>query len=147
MKLKNFFLCLTMGAMAMFNTSCGDDDLKPSEVPAAVMATFQEMFPNTTAKWEKEKNGQIKAEFRIDYREMEAWFEKNGSWKMTKKDIIASELPQAALDYLEANYSGVEIDDVDWVETPESNYYIVELDRNNKKDIYLKFTESGEFIQ
>ena len=145
MKLKNLLLCLAMAAMAMFNVSC-DDDVNSSDVPAAVMATFQKMFPNTTAQWEKEKHGQLKADFNFDYHEMEVWFQNDGTWVRTKKDISASELPQKVLDYLDANYKGVEIDDMDWVESPTEKYYFVELDRENRKDIYLKFSEAGELI-
>ena len=141
MKLKNLFLCLAMAAMAMFNVSC-DDDVNSSDVPAAVMATF----PNTTAQWENEKNGQLKADFNFDYHEMEVWFQNDGTWVRTKKDISASELPQKVLDYLDTNYKGVEIDDMDWVESPTEKYYLVELDRENRKDIYLKFSEAGELI-
>ena len=77
MKAKYFFLCLAIGAMALFNVSC-DDDVTPSDVPAAVMTKFQQMFPNIMAKWEKDKNGQLKAEFYSDYHEMEVWFQKDG---------------------------------------------------------------------
>lgn len=146
MKAKYFFLCLAIGAMALFNVSC-DDDVTPSDVPAAVMTKFQQMFPNITAKWEKDKNGQLKAEFYSDYHEMEVWFQKDGTWVMTKKDISVSELPKTVLDYLTANYTGVEIDDADWVETPTEKYYLVELDKDKGNDIYLKFNEAGELIQ
>ncbi|MBQ7572149.1 MAG: hypothetical protein IJT19_07920, partial [Bacteroidaceae bacterium] len=62
MKAKNLFLCLLMGAMAVFSVSC-DDDMAESDVPEVVMAKFQQMYPNVTATWEKETNGQIKGEF------------------------------------------------------------------------------------
>ncbi len=146
MKAKYFFLCLAIGAMALFNVSC-DHGVTPSDVPAAVMTKFQQMFPNITAKWEKDKNGQLKAEFYSDYHEMEVWFQKDGTWVMTKKDISVSELPKTVLDYLTANYTGVEIDDADWVETPTEKYYLVELDKDKGNDIYLKFNEAGELIQ
>ncbi len=146
MKAKYFFLCLAIGAMALFNVSC-DDDVTPSDVPAAVMTKFQQMYPDITAKWEKDKNGQLKAEFYSDYHEMEVWFQKDGTWVMTKKDISVNELPKTVLDYLTANYRGVEIDDADWVETPTEKYYLVELDKDKGNDIYLKFNEAGELIQ
>ena len=146
MKAKYFFLCLAIGAMALFNVSC-DDDVTPSDVPAAVMTKFQQMYPGITAKWEKDKNGQLKAEFYSDYHEMEVWFQKDGTWVMTKKDISVSELPKKVLDYLTANYTGVEIDDADWVETPTEKFYLVELDKDKGNDIYLKFNEAGELIQ
>ncbi|MBP5514263.1 MAG: PepSY-like domain-containing protein [Bacteroidaceae bacterium] len=145
MKLKNLFPCLIMAAMVVFNVSC-NDDVKSSDVPTVVMTTFQKMFPNTTAQWEKEKHRQLKAEFYFNYHEMEVWLQNDGTWVRTKKDISISELPQKTLDYLDANYKSVEVDDVDWVESPTEKYYLVELDRDNRKDIYLKFSEAGELI-
>lgn len=130
----------------MCNVAC-DDDVAESDVPQAVMTTFQQMFPNTTAQWEKEKNGQLKAEFYYNYHEIEAWFQKDGTWTMTKKELSVSELPQAVLDYVSTNYSGLKIDDAHWVETPTEKYYLVELDRENKADIVLTFDENGNFIK
>ena len=143
---KNLFICLLMGVMAMLSISC-DDDVSAADVPAPVTSTFQQMFPGATAKWEKEPNGQLKAEFYADYHEMEAWFQKDGTWVMTQKDLNVSELPQTVLNYLAQNHPGVEIDDADWVETPTEKYYRVELDRESKKDIVLTFTEQGELIK
>ncbi|MBQ9558494.1 MAG: PepSY-like domain-containing protein [Bacteroidaceae bacterium] len=145
MKLKNLLLCLMMGAMSLCAVSCGDDDVKENDVPEAVMTTFKQMFPNTTAKWEKESDGQLKAEFYVDWREMEVWFKKDGTWTMTQKDMNTNELPQSVLDYIAQNYQGLELDDADWVETPTEKYYRVELD--GKSDIVLKFTEEGELIK
>ncbi|MBQ7572430.1 MAG: PepSY-like domain-containing protein, partial [Bacteroidaceae bacterium] len=126
-----------------FSVSC-DDDMAESDVPEVVMAKFQQMYPNVTATWEKETNGQIKGEFYLDYHEMEVWFKKDGTWVMTVKDLNINELPQAVLDYVSANYKGLQIDDADWVETPTGNYYRVELDREDKNDIILNFTPAGE---
>lgn len=136
-----------MGTMVMFAAACSDDDLKEEDVPQAVMALFRQMFPSTTAQWEKEANGQLKAEFYDNHREMEAWFTTSGTWVKTVKDLAVSELPQTVLDYVTANYKGMEIDDADWVETPQSNYYQVEIDRENRADIILTFTEDGTFIK
>ena len=146
MKVKNFLLSLFMGVMAMCNVAC-DKDVAESDVPQAVKTTFQQMFPNTTDQWEKEKSGQLTAEFYYNHHEMEAWFQKDGTWTMTKKELSVSELPQAVLDYVSTNHSGLEIDEAHWVETPTEKYYLVELDRENKADIVLTFDESGSFIK
>ncbi len=143
--MKKTFLFLMMGIIALFSVSC-DDDVAQSDVPDAVMATFQQMYPGVNAQWEKERNDQLKAEFMWQYHEMEAWFQKNGTWVMTAKDLALSELPTAIPQYVQANYPLLQIDDADWVETPTEKYYQVELDRENQADIYLRFNEQGELI-
>jgi len=145
MKAKELFMCFLLGVMGLFATSC-DDDVAPSDVPEAVMATFQQMFPAAAAtEWEKEK-GLYKADFNIGLRDMEAWFQSDGTWARTVKDLNPSEVPEAIQLYVSQNYPNLPFDDADWVETPTEKYYVAELDPENGNDIYLKFSEEGAFI-
>ena len=84
------------GAMAF--TSCEkDDDLHSSDVPAAVLDSFDAKYPNVSrAEWEK-KGGYIVAEFWQDGMDTQAWYNSNGEWLMTEFDLgrNVSALPQA----------------------------------------------------
>ena len=41
-------------------------------------------------------------------------------------------------------HAALRIDDAEWVETPDGNYYVVELDAN--PDVYLKITAEGVIL-
>lgn len=147
MNAKKFMLSLLVGLMSFSFIGCGDDDVSPNDVAPAVMNTFKQMYPTATnANWEREKNGQLKVDFFMDNYEMEAWFEADGTWVMTYKELTIRELPQAAIDYINQNYAGREIEDVYRVETPTGNYYLVEIDMENQADIQLKFSDTGTLV-
>ena len=113
-------------------------------VPADVLKSFEEKYPNTTVKsWEREGN-LLKAEFYNGNVETEVWFNYNGDWIKTETDFLGT-LPQTVTDYINTNYSGYKIDEVNWVETPAKNYYEVELEQGNT-DIELNIQEDGTVI-
>lgn len=149
MKKKLLFLTLLLiGVLTFTMSACGDDDddLLPEKVPAGIKETFNTMFPSVIAKWERER-GLYKAEFFNGMgKDVDVYFKADGTWVRTVTDVYPSELPQVVKDYVAANYAGWYIDDADWVETPEGNYYLLELDREGQAEIYLRITEDGEVL-
>lgn len=149
MKKKLLFWALFVGVLTFTMSACGDDDvdLIPDQVPAVVKESLEAMYPGAMARWELER-GLYKAEFyNSDRKEVNVYFEKNGTWVKTHTDFNPMDLPQVVKDYAATNYSDRYIEDVDWVETPQINYYLLELDRENKNDIYLKITADGTVIK
>lgn len=64
--------------------------------PQAVVATFNQKFPGATdVDWDKEKNGEWEAGFKLNGTEMSANFSDAGQWLETETEIAVSELPQA----------------------------------------------------
>ncbi|RPD51408.1 MULTISPECIES: hypothetical protein [Chitinophagaceae] len=89
MKQKNIFAAFAMAAFAL--TSCGDNnDIAASEVPAAVMSSFNSKYTNVTnAEWEKEeRNGATvyEVDFRANNKEIKAIFDTNGGLIESKGD-------------------------------------------------------------
>src|SRR6476620_8428326 len=76
---------------------------KKNDVPDVVKKAFQKDYPSQPAKWEKE-NGGYEAEFKMNGSEASAVYDKNGHKKEFEIEIKASELPNAASDYLKKNY-------------------------------------------
>ena len=132
-------LVVSLGLM----TACDDDeDIRAGDVPTAVQRMFEEKYPGTRATWEKDK-GNYKAEFRLDGREANAWFS-DAKWIGTEIDLLESDLPVAVKDYVAANHAGYRIDDVDLVQTPDREYYKLELEKNGKRDLQLHITKDGK---
>ena len=144
MKIKHF-LCI-FGLVSVALCSCSDDDDDHVVVnDEAVKKTFTQMFPDTQVQeWEMEM-GFYKAEFVKDGKSVEAWFKTDGTWMKTETDVLLSDLPAPAKEYLSTQYPTNHVDDVDWVETPQGNYFLVELDAQGA-DIYLKFQADGTLI-
>ncbi len=144
MKLKLYLLGLILAGFML--QSCDDDDddrwITP---PNAVQAAFQAKYPGVTVyDWEFEY-GLYKAEYRSDGKNYESWFEADGTWVRTESDYY-SPLPQPVQDYLTANYPDYRTEDVDWVETPTGNYFLIELERYGGADVYLRITEDGTVV-
>lgn len=84
-------------------------DVKESDVPAAVKTKFAAMYPNVTgAKWEME-NGNYEAEFKENSTETSAIFEPNGTHVQTEVEIPVSLLPSGVNDYISKTLKSKEI--------------------------------------
>ncbi|WP_333819034.1 PepSY-like domain-containing protein [Ohtaekwangia sp.] len=116
------FLCfigLTRTALAQ--------DIQQSQVPAAVATAFQSKFPTATKiKW-KQKNADYKAEFKVDSRGHDVWFDKAGKIKKHKEDFPKSQLPAPVKDKLAKDFKDFSIDDADKVDAEGKIYYQIDL--------------------
>lgn len=114
------------------------------KIPTVVAHHFQERFPGANVKeWEKEGT-LLKAEFFYNNVETEAWFTYSGTWVKTETDYHSA-LPEAVNNYIQSNYNGYKIDDINWVETPQQNYFEIELEKG-KEDIILSIKIDGTVI-
>ena len=73
----------------------------------------------------------------------ELYFDKDSNWVATITEIKENQIPQIVLDaILASEYAEGEIDDVDYVQTVDKNYYIIELELNDK-EVEIKVDENG----
>ena len=143
--MKRILAVLAIAAAALLSCEKYDDG-KPAK---DVRAEFNSMYPNARdVEWEPEY-GNWKVSFETgtapNVKEREAWFDVNGNWLRTETDISQSELPKAVKDALEASeYASpyLQIDDIDYVETPDGDFYQVDL-KVAGVEISLDVTASG----
>lgn len=122
-----------------------NDTTSPEAVFTQAMTTFSALYPDTPVnKWEKE-GPYLKAEFIKDGTPAEAYFNADGEWVRTETDFRGT-LPEAVMNYLNANYATHVIDEVDWVETPTQNYYEIELEQNGTPDLKVHITPEGVVV-
>lgn len=102
-------------------------DIPVANVPSVVLNVFNKSFPKSNqVEWEQE--GEIyNAEFDIDWRDHEVWISKTGSILKHKKELKEKELPAIVKTYIQQNYAGYRIDDVDQYEVNKRFYYKIEL--------------------
>lgn len=124
----------------------GTPEVEPTPEVKDMYEVFAEMYPDATdVEWEEE-DGYWEVEFEIGgYMECEALFDQNGNWLCTTSEIDACDVPQFVFDALEASeYAEAELDDdeVEYIETPEGCYYVLELELG-EYEIELAVAEDG----
>ena len=148
MKKQFLLISALVCALTLTFTACAnnDDDIRFSDVPDSVQSSFQNLYAETSVKWEVE-NGLYKAELWVKGKEVDVYFKPDGTWVRTDSDFSPMGLPTAVVSYVETNYPDYRIDDADYVETPTGNYYEIELEKNGTRDVYLKITEEGALAE
>lgn len=118
-------------------------DVKESDVPAAVKTKFAAMYPNVTgAKWEME-NGKYEAEFKENNVETSVLFEAIGKYIQTEVEIPVSSLPGGVNDYVTKNLAGKKINEACQITSSDGT---VTYEAEIGKDDYL-FDSNGNFLK
>lgn len=143
------YLFLTL-SLFVGSVNAYSQDLKESEVPPAVRATFKKLHPDTYVhEWDySRKKQQYDAEFISKGIKYEAYFKRDGPWIRTERDITKADLPQAVLaSVAKTQYAAWKIDDVEEHQSPEhSLFYEIEVEQG-KQEVYLYFLPDGKLIR
>ncbi len=150
MKKYFYYLCAGLVGMLFMNSCEEDDDIRVSEVPKAVMNTFDTMFPNVDrAEWEKNR-GYYVAEFWNANAIVEAWFDAKGNWCMTETDLGKNlmNLPETVqIAFNGGEYVTWRVDDMDKYERPNETFYLIEVEKNGQRDRDLFFAPDGSVLK
>ena len=129
---------------------CSCDKINGGKPLKNVQTAFAEMYPDARdVEWEMElTNWKVSFELGTppDVKECEAWYGLNAKWIRTETDLLESALPQAVKDALAASeYATAVLDasDIEFVETPDGNYYQLEITLKGV-EVKLKVTAEGE---
>lgn len=138
-----------LAAAAMTLLSCDTlDSLNPKK---KAQTEFNTMYPGAyDVEWET-KLGYWVVSFEIgtppDVKDCEAWYDmKTGAWLRTETDLLESALPQIVKDALaNSEYATAVLDasDIEYVETPDGNFYQLEVTYKGI-EIKLEVTEDGK---
>lgn len=78
-----------------------------------------------------------------EYLEKEVYFNGRNQWVYTEWDIRPNALPQAVKDAIAASqWATFEIDDMEYVQTPQQEYYLIELESGNR-EVELRVKADG----
>ena len=144
-RILGFILMLVTAAILL---SCEKyEDGKPLK---NVLNAFSEMYPGARdVEWDAE-NGYWVVSFELgtppNVKECEAWYDVDANWLRTETDLVDSALPQSVKDAIAASeYASALLSagDVDYVETPDGNFYELEVNLNGL-EIRLKVSEDGK---
>lgn len=82
---------------------------KDAKVPKPVKDSFSKLYPKVThVKWDKEGTD-FEASFKVDGKDMSVLFSKDAILIETETEVETSQLPQAAQDYISANFKDYKI--------------------------------------
>lgn len=130
-------------------TGCDDND-DVTNLPEVIENAFNDKFPDATwVEWER-KAGYYVAEFRQDGMDVEAWYDNQGSWRMTESDFgrNLTLLPQAVqTTFQSSGYSQWTVDDIDKYECPDKTFYLLEVKKAGQRDRKLFYSQDGLLLK
>lgn len=98
------------------------------------------------------EHGQFEVDIIHDGVAKKVLFDNNGNWLSTSWEISPDTLPEAVKTAIQQaindNYVGYEADDEPgMVETPDGNYYRIELEAEDGREVILKIREDGTLLK
>ncbi len=103
-------------------------------------------YPGATIREFEYDDGYLEVEIYHDSREKNVYFNGSEEWVRTEWDVRASELPTAVTTAIQnSQYSTYQIDDIEYVETPTTEYYLIELEKGNS-EVTLRITPDGTIL-
>lgn len=146
MKQKAILIMLALAVITLPFLSC-DDDYVSDTATKDINVFIENKYPGAqVVKIERENNKTIEADIIHDNLSKEVVFDLKNNWLHTSWDVRISELPQAVSDIVnDPAYAGYHIDDADFAETAQGNYYLLELEKGNSER-KVKIDETGKVL-
>lgn len=144
-------LALSSVTATAFASCSDDDDNIATDKIEALDKALDAIYPGASAnaRWETEK-GYYVAEFNNNERQdVEVWFDRSPKWVMTETDLDRiDQLPEAVQAAFNAGgYAGYLVDDIDFYERFDGNFYVIEVEKQGQPDTELFYKDNGEFIK
>lgn len=128
----------------------GDDydysDYIPSQPSTGITAFIEDKYPGARIIDIDSEDGVTEVEIYHDNRQKDVYFNGAGEWIDTRWDILQRELPDAVKNTVSSSeYASYNVDDIEFVQTPVVEYYILELERGDK-EVQLRIRPDGVII-
>ena len=121
------------------------------ELPAKIQAAFEKMYPQAVnVEWEQMAVCYV-AEFVMDNREIDVWFDENAQWVMTENDVESLEKVPApvAEAFMESIMSSMRLKDVRIITFPKHpTIIVIEVEvYNSNEEFQLFYSPDGKLQQ
>lgn len=118
----------------------------PVQTPDAILSFINDKYPNARLVEIEVEHGVTEVEIIHEGRCKEVYFDKDNNWISTSWDIRLNELPAVVTQALaNSEYNVYTIDDAEYNETSQGDYYLIELEQG-AKEIKVKIDTTGKFI-
>lgn len=128
-------------------TACDDDDDNGVAVNQTVKSYLEAKYPGAEIRHaEYDNRGLLEVEFTHNSRSKEAYFNSANEWVYTEWDVTAAEVPTEVNNAVATAYPDFRVDDIDYIQTPEGNYYEFEIEKGGVES-WIYVTPQGEITQ
>lgn len=118
-------------------------DFIPEVLVGAVQSFVEQRYPQARILEIGGERGLTEIDILDGTTLRELYFEADGTWVRTETELRPEELPQAVRQaFASSEYVRYGIEDAEYIETPDKNYYRLETEVNDR-DIYLDFMADG----
>lgn len=126
-----------------------DNDI--AKAPKKVEKAFQKMYPGAKdVEWEL-KRDIYAVDFRIDGKDVEAYFNAEGTWLRSKEDVNASSVPAAVKKAVKEAYPDFKIEDYDLVKDARGNeFYSVDIEKESMDgdtELTVRVLANGKILE
>ncbi len=119
--MKNIILMVVVAVLSISATYAQKD------VPQAAIASLKQKFPKAEkVSWDKEKNGDFEAEFKLNGKEMSVTYSAKGEWLETETGILVSDLPAPVMAAFKKEHGAAKIKEVAKIESTKPIVYEIE---------------------
>lgn len=128
------------------NDNSGYENHIPQSVPSEISAFIHEKYPLARIIEIEFEKSQVEVNIIHDNKGKEVIFDSNYQWLYTSWDVRVNTLPQAVANIVNnPQYTGYYIDDAEFIESVQANYYLLELEKGNS-EIKVKVHENGNIL-
>ena len=106
---------------------------------------IEENYPGARIIEKDYDDGYIEVEIFHDGREKNIYFNGGEEWVWSEWDVRLQELPQAVSDAVSAQYPDYRIDDCEYMESPQGEWYRIEIERGDR-EIELRISPDGTIL-
>lgn len=144
--MKKLFLMILFSLPVL--VACSDDENEMKvELNNAVLEFIDSKYQGAKLRSsEYEKNGLLEVEIMHDGKVKDVYFDSQSKWVYTSWDVRKADLPQVVTGALTEAYPDYVIDEADYVERENIEYYAVEMDKG-KVSIMVYVSPDGVILE
>lgn len=136
-------LIIALGFLFAFSLNACEQGNAPEKVKSA----FNQKYPGAKeVDWDMEKENEWEAEFEMNEKEMSATFDENGQWLETETEMEENDLPATVKETLKTQFKAYEVEEAEYLESPEYTGYEIELE-GKKGDIEVLVGKDGKILK
>lgn len=132
-------------------TLAGNDrpDGSGSAVTTDVKQFIESKYPGAVILEKDYDDGLLEVEIRHENQEKDVYFNGANEWVYTEWDVRYRELPETVIQAIETSkYAHYEVDDLSYEQTPQGDWYRVELeDDRSDREVELLITVDGRILR